>query len=73
MIANGESVKAQNVASESGMENEYQKAIPNVINTLMGKRDYESVFSILTTWTFKTSFNPYFVSNIFVFYTMIVR
>jgi hypothetical protein len=24
----------------------------------MGKRDYESVFSILTTWTFKTSFNP---------------
>ena len=58
LIANGESVKAQNVASESGMEGEYQKAIPNVINTLMGKRDYESVFSILTTWTFKTSFNP---------------
>jgi hypothetical protein len=58
LIANGESVKAQNVASESGMENEYQKAIPNVINTLMEKRDYESVFSILTTWTFKTSFNP---------------
>ena len=58
LIANGESVKAQNVASESGMEEEYQKAIPNVINTLMGKRDYESVFSILTSWTFKTSYNP---------------
>lgn len=58
LIANGESEKAQNVASESGMNEEYQKAIPNVINTLMGKKDYESVFSILTTWTFKTSFNP---------------
>jgi hypothetical protein len=58
LIANGETVKAQNVASESGMEEEYQKAIPNIINTLMGKRDYESVFSILTTWTFKTSYNP---------------
>ena len=63
LIANGESVKAQNVASESGMEEEYQKAIPNVINTLMGKRDYESVFSILTTWTFKTSFNPDISAN----------
>lgn len=58
LITNGEIVKAQNVASESGMEEEYQKAIPNVINTLMAKRDYESVFNILTTWTFKTSFNP---------------
>lgn len=58
LISNGETVKAQNVASESGMEDEYQKAIPNVINTLMDKKDYESVFSILTTWTFKTSFNP---------------
>jgi len=58
LIASGECVKAQNVASESGMEEEYQRAIPNVINTLMGKRDYESVFNILTTWTFKTSFNP---------------
>jgi len=63
LIANGETVKAQNVASESGMEEEYQKAIPNVINTLMGKRDYESVFSILTTWTFKTSFNPDISAN----------
>ena len=58
MLINGEFSKAQNVATESGLNNEYQKAIPTVINTLMDKRDYDKIFNILTTWTFETSFNP---------------
>jgi hypothetical protein len=56
LIENGELEKAKSVANESDMWDEYQNAIPQLLTTLIEKREYDQVFAILLTWKFKYTF-----------------
>lgn len=58
LINNNEISRAQNTALESNMLDIYQDVVKAGINTFLEKNDYQRVFTLLTTWNFKHTFNP---------------
>ncbi|MEI7594148.1 MAG: hypothetical protein WCK02_00250 [Bacteroidota bacterium] len=57
LIQNGETVRAKSVAKENDMMELYIDAIPDIVNKLIEKKDYDNIFNIITTWTFKYTFS----------------
>jgi len=58
LILNGETSRAQAVASESNMKEIYKESLPDVINLLIEKKDYHKIFPILAGWKLTDTFNP---------------